>query len=85
MSIDDLKGQRRAQDPLELELHAVVSCLTWVLGTELGSSAKVVTHFLLLLLFVSLCGIGCPGTGSVDQAVLEFTEIPLPLPPECWD
>ena len=28
---------------------------------------------------------GCPRTRSVDQAGLEFTEIHLPLPPECWD
>ena len=48
MSIEDLKGQKRALDPLELELQTAVSCLAWVLGTELGSSAEVVTHFLLL-------------------------------------
>ena len=35
---------------------------------------------------VSLCNsIGCSGTCSVDQAVLELTEIHLLLPPECWD
>ena len=27
----------------------------------------------------------CPGTHSVDQAALEFAEILLSLPPECWD
>ena len=32
-----------------------------------------------------MCGPGCPGTHSVDQAGLELTEIHLPLPPECWD
>lgn len=29
------RGQKRAPDPLELELRVVVSSLTWVLGTEL--------------------------------------------------
>jgi hypothetical protein len=33
------RGQRRISDLLELELQAIVSCLMWVLGTELGSSA----------------------------------------------
>ena len=32
--------QKRASDPLELELEVVVSPLMWVLGTELGSSAR---------------------------------------------
>ena len=27
----------------------------------------------------------CPGTHSIDQVGLKFTEICLPLPPECWD
>jgi hypothetical protein len=31
---------------------------------------------------VSLCSSGCPGTHSVDQAVLEIC---LPLPRKCWD
>ena len=34
-------GQKRVLDPLELELQEVVSCLTWVLGAELRSSARV--------------------------------------------
>jgi hypothetical protein len=35
---------------------------------------------------VSLCpSPGCPGTLSVDQAGLKFTEICLPLPPKCWN
>lgn len=29
--------------------------------------------------------VGCPVTHSVNQASLEFTEISLPLSPECWD
>ena len=33
---------------------------------------------------VSLCSLGCPINHSVDQAVLEFTEILLLLPPMCW-
>lgn len=35
-------GQKRASDPLELKLWAVVSCPALVLGTELRSSAKAV-------------------------------------------
>ena len=34
---------------------------------------------------ISPCSLGCPGTSSVVQAVLELTEIHLPLPSECWD
>jgi hypothetical protein len=30
------RGQKRALDPLELELQMVVSCLVWMLGTKLG-------------------------------------------------
>jgi hypothetical protein len=44
--------------------------------------------FIYLFVFqdgVSLCSPGCPGTHSVDQAGLKFTEICLPLLPECWD
>lgn len=29
------RGQKRALDPLELELQVTVGCLMWVLGTEL--------------------------------------------------
>jgi len=28
---------------------------------------------------------GCPGTSYVDQAVLQFAVIPLPLLLNCWD
>ena len=31
-----IRDQKRASDLLELELQTVVSCLTWVLGLELG-------------------------------------------------
>lgn len=34
------RGQKRAQDPLELESEEAVSCLMWVLETKLGSSAR---------------------------------------------
>ena len=34
---------------------------------------------------VSLCSLCCPGTCSVDQAGLEFTEICLPLPLKCQE
>lgn len=32
------RGQKRALSPLEMECQVIVSCcLTWVIGTELGS------------------------------------------------
>lgn len=31
-------GQKRASDLLKLELQAFVSCLAWMLGTEIGFS-----------------------------------------------
>lgn len=34
------RGQKRMLDPLELELQVSVSCLTWMLVTELGPSAN---------------------------------------------
>ena len=34
--------RKRAMDTLQLELQTVVSCLRWVLGTRLSSSAKAV-------------------------------------------
>lgn len=36
-SEDAQRVQMRASNPLEMELQAVLSCLTWVLGTKLGS------------------------------------------------
>lgn len=35
MFTDAFREQKRESDPLELELQAAVSCLTWVLGTRL--------------------------------------------------
>lgn len=34
------RGQNRILNLLELELQLVVSCLTWELGNDLGSSGK---------------------------------------------
>lgn len=36
--------QKRASDPLKLSKQVAVSCQVWVLGTELGSSAKEATN-----------------------------------------
>lgn len=33
-------GQKKALDPPDLELHTIISCLTWVLGTELRSCGE---------------------------------------------
>lgn len=35
-------SQRKILDPRKLNLHGVVSCPTWVLETELGSSARAI-------------------------------------------
>ena len=35
--------EARGMDPLELELQVVVSCQTWVLGTEIESFARAVS------------------------------------------
>lgn len=40
MCVYDQKGQKKASNPLELKLQAVVSCLTWVLGAEIESSEE---------------------------------------------
>lgn len=34
-------NQKRVLDPLELELHVIVKCPKWVLGTRLRASALV--------------------------------------------
>ena len=34
MDTEACRGQKKASDPLELELQAVLSCLAWVLGTR---------------------------------------------------
>lgn len=34
------RPEEGASDPLKLELWVVISCLTWVLGSELGSSVR---------------------------------------------
>lgn len=39
------RDQRRVLHPLEPELHADMSWLTWVLGTELWSSGRTVSLF----------------------------------------
>ena len=47
------------------------------------------TPYLFIYLFIyrqGLCCFGaCSGTRSIEQAVLELTEICLLVPPECWD
>lgn len=40
MSMPAYKGQKKASDPLEMALQAIVSHLTWVLGTEFQSSTR---------------------------------------------
>lgn len=42
MNTSSYRGQKRALDFVELELQAVRSCQTWVLGTELRSSARAI-------------------------------------------
>lgn len=40
MSVPAYKGQKKASDPLEMALQAIVSHLTWELGTEFQSSTR---------------------------------------------
>lgn len=35
-------GRSETSDPLELELQVIASRLTWVLGSEIGSSSKAI-------------------------------------------
>lgn len=42
----------------------------------------VIVGFVCLFLFFNS---DCSRTCSADQASLELTEIPVPLPPNCWD
>lgn len=41
--VGDLKAKRGSQVPLALKLQMAVSCLMWVLGTELSSSGRVLS------------------------------------------
>lgn len=43
VSAGDCGSQKGAMNLLEMELQAVVSCLTWVLGNELRTSAGAVS------------------------------------------
>lgn len=36
-------GHKRVCDPLELEFVVAMSCLVWVMGTELGTSDRAVS------------------------------------------
>ena len=38
-------GQKRMLEYLKMELHAVLGCLMWVIGTESGSYARAVCAF----------------------------------------
>jgi hypothetical protein len=70
--------------------------IMWVLGIKFQVSGLVTTNlicwamsdFLLLLFFFwdrfSLWSVGCSGTHYINQAGLKFTELLLPLSPECW-
>jgi hypothetical protein len=47
----------------------------WVLGTELGASARAANTLLVFRDRVSLYSPGCPGTHFVDQAGLELRNL----------
>lgn len=42
-------------------------------------------NFFLLEIRVLLCSPGLPVTCCIAQSGLEFIEIPLTLPPRCWE
>lgn len=50
--------------------------------TSLLSSSSL-NNFLALCYYC--CCSGFPGTHYVDETDLQLREVPLPLPPECWD
>lgn len=43
MSVGYLEGQEKVLGPLELESYLLLSCMLWVLGTELMSSGRTST------------------------------------------
>jgi hypothetical protein len=60
------------------------------IGVWLNSKVCLNNVCLFVCLFVCerqglICSSSCPETHYVDEDGLEFTEIFLPLPPECWD
>lgn len=64
-------------------LQAVLSCLAWILGTELRSSANMYFFFFFFRNRVSLGSPGWPRTHNVDWAGLEFSKIFLSLSSRC--
>lgn len=50
----DIGGCQRCFDPLELELHAIVSYLMWVLAFRLWSSIEQCTLFKIVSIHISL-------------------------------
>lgn len=54
MSAGACKGQKKASNFLQLELWVVVSCLTWVMGTGLGSSVRAVCTLNRWAIFLAL-------------------------------
>lgn len=54
----------------------------WGRGDE---TFQVLLPFFFEIWFPSLVNPGWPGIPCVDQSGLEFTEIHLLLPPQCWD
>lgn len=40
MNVDPSRDQKRPGDPMGLERQTVLSCLSWVLGTELRTWAR---------------------------------------------
>jgi hypothetical protein len=55
---DKLRGQKRVLGPLEQDCQVVVSCLMWVLGTELWSSVRATSSlnievYLQLQIYIS--------------------------------
>jgi hypothetical protein len=84
-SLTTSRGRRSFQNALWDEPRLCHSRLWLVTHSQRNLSVYMTLpsdpgFFLLLFLCVTL---GCPGTGSVDQAILRLTEIHLPLPPKC--
>lgn len=45
------RGQRRASDPLELEVEVALCCLKWVVGAKLGSLQEQYMYLTTYLYF----------------------------------
>lgn len=66
----------------------ILNLYYWGCVVMLGFVVAISLSFVLFCVWdrIPLCNYGTsPGTTSVDQAVLKFTDTETHLPPKCWD